>query len=84
MGNNPRPDIFIKDKNSRQQVNKDVQQRFKELVEREFRDRASALVKQIERTADEEQRPELKRKIAEASRRVLQYNEIWRQFASWE
>ena len=61
-----------------------IQRRYDNLVQNEFRDRLFFLVERYQRTGDEGQRYELRRKIAELNRRIFQCQKIWKDYAQWE
>ncbi len=58
--------------------------RYESLVENEFRNRLVSLAERYNTSADEERRLLARRKIAELSRRILQCEKIWKQYAYWE
>jgi hypothetical protein len=61
-----------------------IQRRYDNLVQNEFRDRLFVLVERYQRAIDEGQRYELRRKIAELNRRIIQCQKIWKDYAQWE
>ena len=61
-----------------------IQRRYDNLVQNEFRDRLFFLVERYQRAIDEGQRYELRRKIAELNRRIFQCQKIWKDYAHWE
>jgi len=61
-----------------------IQRRYENLVQNEFRDRLSFLVERHQRAIDEGQRYELRRKIAELNQRIIQCQKIWKDYAHWE
>jgi hypothetical protein len=61
-----------------------IQRRYENFVQNEFRDRLLALVERHQRARDEEQRYEIRKKIAELNRRIIQCQKIWKDYAHWE
>jgi hypothetical protein len=61
-----------------------IQRRYENLVQNEFRDRLFFLVERHQRARDEGQRYEIGKKIAELNRRIIQCQKIWKDYAHWE
>jgi hypothetical protein len=61
-----------------------IQKRYENLVDNEFRDRLQGLFQRYQKAWTEEQGYEIKKKIAELNRRILQCQKIWQQYANWE
>ena len=58
-----------------------IQRRYENLVDNEFRSQLLFLVGRYQTTFDEERRLELRRKIAKLNRRILECQEIWERYA---
>ena len=58
--------------------------RYKTLVDKEFRNKALFLIGKYRITNDSEERLELKEKISELNKRILQCKKIWEQYAPWD
>jgi len=54
------------------------------VVDNEYRDRLLILAERHQRARDEEQRDEIKEKVAELNRRILQCQKVWEDYAHWE
>jgi hypothetical protein len=61
-----------------------IQRRYEIVVENEYRDRLLIFVERHQRARDEEQRYEIRKKIAELNRRILQCQKVWEEYAHWE
>ena len=61
-----------------------IQRKYENLVDNEFRGRLLILAERYQRAAGEEERYLLRRKIAELNRRILQCQKIWEKYARWE
>jgi hypothetical protein len=61
-----------------------IQKRYEIVVDNEYRDRLLILVERHQRARDEEQRDEIRRKVAELNRRILQCQKVWEEYANWE
>ena len=61
-----------------------TQRRYENLVENEFRGRLMYWVEQYKRVAEEERRSQVRRKIAELNRRIMQCQKVWEEYAHWE
>ena len=61
-----------------------TQRRYENLVENEFRGRLMYCVVQYKRVADEERRSQVRRRIAELNRRILQCQKVCEEYANWE
>ena len=61
-----------------------IQRRYENLVENEFRGRLIYWVEQYNRVAEEERRFQVRRKIAELNRRILQCQKVCEEYANWE
>jgi len=61
-----------------------IYRRYENLVENEFRGRLMYWVEQYKRVAEEERRPQVRRRIAELNRRILQCQKVWEEYAHWE
>jgi hypothetical protein len=69
---------------SRAEGRANLQRRYENLVQNEFRDRLLSLVERYQRSMDEEKRTLIRRKIAELNRRILQCQKVWEEYAYWE
>ena len=69
---------------SQQEGKANIQRRYENLVQNEFRDRLLSLAERHQRAGDEKQRYEIRKKIAEQNRRILQCQKIWEEYAYWE
>jgi len=69
---------------SQQEGKANTQRRYENLVQNEFRDRLLSLAERHQRAGDEKQRYEIRKKIAEQNRRILQCQKIWEEYAYWE
>jgi len=58
--------------------------RYKTLVDKEFRNKAWFLIGKYRITNDPEERLELKQKISELNKRILQCKKLWEQYAPWD
>ena len=58
--------------------------RFNSLVEYEFRERLLTCVDRFHAARTDEQRQNLKTKIAELNRRIIECRKVWEQFAPWD
>ena len=61
-----------------------IQRRYENLVVNEFRDRLLNLTERHQRAYTDEQRYEIKKKVAELNRRILQCQKIWNEYAFWD
>jgi len=61
-----------------------IQRRYENLVENEFRDRLIRLVEKHQRSCTEEQRFEIRKKITELNRRILECEKLWEEYAKWD
>jgi hypothetical protein len=61
-----------------------LQRRYENLVQNEFRDRFPGLFQRYQKASTEEQRTEIKKKVAELNRRIIQCQKVWEQYAYWE
>ena len=61
-----------------------IQRRYENLVDDEFRGRLLILAERYQRATGEEERYLLRRKISELNRRILQCQKIWEKYARWE
>jgi hypothetical protein len=69
---------------SRPEGKANIQRRYENLVQNEFRDRLPALVARHQKEKDEEQRYEIRGKVAELNRRIIQCQKVWQEYAYWE
>jgi hypothetical protein len=58
--------------------------RYKTLVDKEFRNKALFLAGKCRITNDSEERIELKEKISKLNKRILQCKRLWEQYAPWD
>jgi len=63
---------------------KNIQTRFENLVNQEFRNTLLEVVERHRKTFDEGRRAELRRKIAKLSRHILECKAIWQRWSPWE
>jgi hypothetical protein len=61
-----------------------IQRRYENLVQNEFRDRLLNLVQRYQKAADEERKFLIRRKIVQLNRKILECQEIWEEYANWE
>jgi len=61
-----------------------IQKRYEIVVDNEYRDRLLILVQRHQRARDEEQRYEIRKKVAELKRRIMQCKKVWEEYANWE
>jgi hypothetical protein len=61
-----------------------IQKRYENLVQNEYRGLLLYWVEQYERAVDEERRNQVRRRIAELNRRILQCQKVWEDYAHWE
>lgn len=61
-----------------------IQRRYENLVDNEFRGSLIRLVERHQKTRDEEQRYEIRKKAAELNRKILECRKIWERYANWE
>jgi hypothetical protein len=69
---------------SRPEGRANIQRRYENLVQNEFRDRLPGLFQKYSKAWTEEQRYEIRTKVAELNRRILECQKIWQQYANWE
>jgi len=60
-----------------------IQRRYENLVENEFRDPLLRLTERYQRAVGEEDRYLIKKKIAEHNRRILECKTIWEKYSPW-
>jgi len=58
--------------------------RYRTLVDKEFRNKALFLIGKYRITNDPEEKLELKQKISELNKRILQCKKLWEQYAPWD
>ena len=63
---------------------KNIQTRFENLVNQEFRNTLLEMVERHRRTFDEERRFQLRHKIARLSRYIIECKGIWQRYSLWE
>jgi len=63
---------------------KNIQTRFENLVNQEFRNTLLEVVEKHRKTFDDGRRAELRRKIAKLSRHILKSKAIWQRWSPWE
>jgi len=61
-----------------------TQRRWENLVDNEFRGRLMYWVEQYKRARYEERIYQIKRRIAELNRRIMQCQEVWEEYANWK
>jgi len=61
-----------------------IQKRYENLVQNEYRGLLLYWVKQYKWAVDEERRNQVRRRIAELNRRILQCQKVWEDYAHWE
>jgi hypothetical protein len=61
-----------------------IQRRYENLMHNEYRGLLLYWVEQYKRAADEERIYQVKRRIAELNRRILQCQKMWEEYANWE
>jgi len=61
-----------------------IQRRYENPVQNEFRDRLLNLVQRYQKAADEERKFLKRRKIVQPNRKILECQEIWEEYANWE
>jgi hypothetical protein len=61
-----------------------IKRKYESLVDNEFRGRLLRLVEKHQRSWTQEQRYEIRKKIAELNRRILQCQKIREEYANWE
>ena len=61
-----------------------IQKRYENLVQNEYRGLLLYWVNRHKRAADEERIYQIKRRIAELNRRILQCQKVWEEYANWE
>jgi len=59
-------------------------ERFKSLVELEFRERLLRYVERYKAAKTDDQKMSLKQKIGEVNRRIIECKRLWEQFAPWD
>jgi hypothetical protein len=69
---------------SSEQGRLNTQQRYEAFLEARFGRRLAYLVERCQMTDDPDRKLELKRKIAELSRRIVEAKRIWERFAPWD
>ena len=62
----------------------DTRRRYENLVNLEFRDRLTSLVKRYQRSLDFDAKMLLKPKIAELSRRIMRCKKLWDKYSTWD
>ena len=61
-----------------------VYRKYEALLEAKFRSRLAQLIERCQRTEDPDRKLDLKLKIAELTRRILEAKKIWERFAPWD
>ena len=61
-----------------------IQKRYEIVVDNEYRNLLRYWVEQYKTAADEERRNQIRRRIAELNRRILQCQKVWEDYANWE
>jgi len=61
-----------------------IQRRYEIVVDNEYRDHLLILVERHQRARDDEQRYEIRKKVAELNCRILQCQQVWQEYAYWE
>jgi hypothetical protein len=61
-----------------------IQKRYEIVVDNEYRNLLRYWVEQYKRAADEERIYQIKRRIAELNRRIMQCQKVWEDYAHWE
>jgi replicative DNA helicase len=61
-----------------------IQRRYETVVDNEFRDRLPSLFQRYQKAWTEEQRNEIRGKVAELNRRIMQCKKVWEEYANWE
>ena len=69
---------------SRPEGKANTQKRYENLVQNEYRGLLLYWVQQYRRAVDEERIYQIKRRIAELNRRILQCRKVWEEYANWE
>jgi len=69
---------------SRPEGKANTQKRYENLVQNEYRGLLLYWVEHYKRAADEERIYQIKRRIAELNRRILQCQKVWEDYANWE
>ena len=69
---------------SRPEGKANTQKRYENLVQNEYRGLLLYWVEHYKRAADEERRNQIRRRIAELNRRILQCQKVWEEYANWE
>ena len=69
---------------SRPEGKANTQKRYENLVQNEYRGLLLYWVEHYKRAADEERIYQIKRRIAELNRRILQCQKVWEEYANWE
>jgi len=63
---------------------KEIEGRYMNLVDSEFRNRLHCLVEKHRKEMDEDERFVLREKIARLNRRILEFKVTWEKFSRWE
>jgi hypothetical protein len=61
-----------------------VQRKYEALLEAKFRSRLAELIERCQRTEDPDRKAELRLKMVELTRRILEAKRIWERFAPWD
>ena len=69
---------------SQQEGRANIQKWYETVVDNEFRDRLPGLFQRYQKAWTEEQRYEIKKKVAELNRRIIQCKKMWEEYANWE
>ena len=63
---------------------KNIRDRFELVVNNEFRNPLLSIIERYQRTYDEERKFDLRRKVANLSRHILECKAIWQRYSPWE
>ena len=63
---------------------KDIETRYRNLVDDEFRDRLMSLIERYQSSMDIDETMLLKTKIAEQSYRIMNCKEVWQKYSTWD
>jgi hypothetical protein len=69
---------------SRPEGRANIKRRYETLVDNEFRDRLPRLFQRYQKAWTGEQRYEIRKKVAELNRRIIQCKKVWEEYAHWE
>jgi len=61
-----------------------TQRRYEAFLEARFRSRLAQLIERCQMTADPDRKLELRQKIAELTRRIIEAKRIWERYAPWD